>query len=69
MAEKPTSEVGPLLTLMQMQAATHGAQLCAYGFHAWVPWLAITHPDEPMGRILRYETFCTRCKHPEQFDV
>jgi hypothetical protein len=59
-----------MLTLMEIQASAHGAQLCALGFHAWVPWLTIRHPDDgPSGRVLRYETFCTRCKHPEQFDV
>lgn len=61
---------GPLLTAMQVQAASEGAQLCALGFHAWVPWLTIrAEAEDPRSRVLRYETFCTRCKHPEQFDV
>lgn len=63
-------EPGPTLAAMQVQAAMEGAQLCALGFHAWMPWLPIRAGDGlPTDRLLRYETFCSRCRTPEQFDV
>ena len=39
-----------------LQCATDGAQLCALGYHAWLPWLQV-------GR--QWETSCTRCHRRE----
>lgn len=39
-----------------VQEATDAAQLCALGYHAWVPWLQ---------RDQQWVTWCTRCRHQE----
>jgi hypothetical protein len=57
---------GGVAAAMQVQVFTQGAEWCALGYHAWMPWLPITADD---GRVLRYETYCVRCRHPEQFDL
>lgn len=44
-----------------------GKRLCGLGYHAWMPWVAIWVGDPPY--VSRYETYCVRCRHPEQFDV
>jgi hypothetical protein len=51
----------------QMAYANEGRRLCGLGLHAWMPWLAIWVGD-PLY-ISRYETYCVRCRRPEQFDV
>ena len=39
-----------------VQEATDGTQLCALGYHAWVPWLQ---------REQHWVTWCIRCQHQE----
>jgi hypothetical protein len=42
--------------VIAVQGAADGAQLCALGYHAWVPWLQ---------REQHWVTWCTRCRHQE----
>lgn len=37
--------------------AVEAMRLCALGYHAWVPWLAVE--DQRKGGM-RYSTWCTR---------
>lgn len=53
---------GVVAMATEMQRATDGAELCALGFHAWLPWLA-----NPNG--MSWYTYCVRCRHQEQFDL
>lgn len=51
----------PVMVGVAIQQAQSGAQLCALGHHAWVPWL---------DTGASWHTWCARegCDHKEQWD-
>lgn len=53
---------GDVASAMALQQAAQNPQLCAAGFHAWVPWLKLEGS---------WVTWCCRlgCDHSEQYDV
>jgi hypothetical protein len=53
-------------SIISIMDQIYWAQECARGFHAWLPWLALTNDD---GVIRCYVTFCSRCKHEEQYEI
>jgi hypothetical protein len=61
-----TQDVPGIATLLTVQGAANGTQLCALGHHAWVPWLLISSGD---GVPIFYVTYCVRCRHHEQYDL
>ena len=50
---EPPQSVGTA-ALIAVQGATDGTQLCALGYHAWVPWLQVDQ---------QWVTWCSRCHH------
>lgn len=59
----PQTSLAGVGTVAAVQTAWSNAQLCAAGWHAWVPWLQMENGS--------FVTWCARegCDHGEQFDV
>jgi hypothetical protein len=58
-------------TATALAETVEARRLCALGYHAWVPWLAVNYPpDARGGAVSFYETWCARdgCDHHEQWD-
>ncbi len=53
----PAKDPNPgIADMVAMQGSMDGAQLCALGYHAWMPWLKVDQ---------QWVTWCSRCRHRE----
>lgn len=53
----PAKDPSPgIADMVAMQGSMDGAQLCALGYHGWMPWLKVDQ---------QWVTWCSRCHHRE----